>query len=120
MKCPHCKKEIDYVLVLSQCCQRGRLESEDGKFYISEYNRLDVLDTQAIECPVCNVPLMHIVGQGVPLASGEGTHVDLTSSGYDWTCPACQHLNTVSEAPATWAVQCAQCDIKFLVNEVHH
>jgi hypothetical protein len=120
MICPHCKKDIDYVLVFSRCCQHGTLEQEDGDFFISEWNRLDVIETEAIQCPECNEPLMHLVGEGGPLEDGEGTHVDLLSSGYEWTCPACQHLNTVSAASTAETVHCSECKIGFTVNAMHH
>jgi len=114
MMCPHCKRALTYVDVLSQCYQRGLLEEKDGQYYITEYNRLDILDTDAIRCPHCQGPLMHLVGEDAT------THVDLLSSGYEWTCPACKHLNTVSAASTTESVRCAECKIGFTVNTIHH
>ena len=92
------------------------LDEEKGRFFISDWDKLDVPDTQAFECPLCNGPLMHLVGEGGPLEDGEGTHVGLVAAGYEWTCPACRKLNTTSAAPTTGTVTCTQCNIEFAVN----
>jgi len=50
MKCQKCKKEIEFVWVISRCQQKGWLK--DNK--IDEYDSVDeILDTIIIECPEC-------------------------------------------------------------------
>ena len=50
MKCPKCKKEIEYVNVISKCWQKAQLENNK----IIDYGSVqEVLDVQFIECPEC-------------------------------------------------------------------
>jgi len=57
MKCPECGKELKFVHVYSQCCQRGRLKGDT----IVEYDDTEALDTQDIECPHCLASLAGVV-----------------------------------------------------------
>ena len=50
MECPKCKKEIEYVNVISNCWQKAELKGNK----IIKYGSVQaVLDTQFIECPEC-------------------------------------------------------------------
>ena len=60
MKCPKCKKEIDYVNVYSECVQHGELEGNN----IKEYGAVDeILETLDIECPECTASIKDVVGE---------------------------------------------------------
>lgn len=50
MNCPHCKKHIDYVVVVSECWQKGWIK--DKKIY--DYGSVESIEeTIAFECPEC-------------------------------------------------------------------
>lgn len=53
-KCPKCKKEIEYVNVVSNCWQKVQLE---GNKLIDYGSVQEVLDTQFIECPKCQAKI---------------------------------------------------------------
>jgi len=44
--------------------------------------------------------------------------VELIASGYEWTCPACDHFNKVVETSET--VTCNKCGKEFEVADYHH
>ena len=44
--------------------------------------------------------------------------VELIASGYEWTCPNCDHLNREIEIPKS--VICASCNTKFTVWTADH
>ena len=46
------------------------------------------------------------------------TQVEVIASGYEWTCPNCEHFN--SEIEVTETVTCSDCGEVFEVNEYHH
>ncbi len=51
MKCPHCKKEILIVTVISECWQKADV-NENGR--IVEYGSVEeVLETVKVECRNC-------------------------------------------------------------------
>ena len=50
LKCPQCKKELDWVRVYSECYQRGELRGNE----IVDYGSIDeITETVGIECPEC-------------------------------------------------------------------
>lgn len=44
--------------------------------------------------------------------------VDMIASGYEWTCPVCDHLN--SEFEILEKVTCVECGETYEVNSVEH
>lgn len=50
MKCPKCKKEINQVVVTSECWQYGELEGNKIKDYGSVEEILNTID---VDCPEC-------------------------------------------------------------------
>lgn len=44
--------------------------------------------------------------------------VSLVASGYEWTCPDCDHFNT--EIEVTERVKCGGCGKSFEVEDYHH
>ena len=51
MKCPECKKELEYVHLYSQAFQKPTIDKE-GR--IIEYGCVEeLLETMSIECPFC-------------------------------------------------------------------
>jgi hypothetical protein len=53
MKCPKCSKEIDSVVVVSECWQWGYFEEGTNK--IAEYGSVEeVIDTKRMNCPECH------------------------------------------------------------------
>jgi hypothetical protein len=58
MKCPKCKKEINEVCVYSQCFQYATLKDKQ----IVEYGAVEeILNTERIECPLCQADLTNLV-----------------------------------------------------------
>lgn len=52
MKCPKCNKEIDKVVVVSECWQYGRLKDDSNE--IIDYGSVESIDiTLHIDCPEC-------------------------------------------------------------------
>lgn len=63
LNCPHCREELDHVIVNSKCFQSGFLAKDDqtGIVYIDLYVDATVGETIDIVCPECfnvleNVP----------------------------------------------------------------
>jgi hypothetical protein len=50
MKCPKCKEEISWVVVVSQCIQHGELEGNKIKSYGTVE---EIEDTIEIDCSMC-------------------------------------------------------------------
>jgi len=50
MICPKCNEEIEHVIVISECSQRGTLEGNR----VVEYDELTAGATRWIECPKCS------------------------------------------------------------------
>lgn len=48
--------------------------------------------------------------------------VDLIASGYEWTCPLCEHLNKLPAIPDDSLVECRNpgCAYVFNVGSIHH
>jgi hypothetical protein len=62
MKCPKCGKDIERVIVVSQCWQYGQLAENSNK--IVEYGSVEnITDTILIECPECSQDIMKEVEQ---------------------------------------------------------
>ena len=55
MKCPKCKKELEYVNVLSRCWQKGYLKETKDDFIgeIDDYVFMEITETTDLECPEC-------------------------------------------------------------------
>jgi hypothetical protein len=53
MKCPDCQKEIEMVVILSNCTEEGFVR--DGK--ITGRRNLTIVETRAIECSECGCEL---------------------------------------------------------------
>lgn len=58
MRCPFCNKEIERVIVYSECYQYGYLS---GKAIIDYGSVQEVLETIDIECPECGNSLKGLV-----------------------------------------------------------
>lgn len=50
--------------------------------------------------------------------SDETQSVELIASGYEWTCPRCDHLNT--EIASSETVTCVKCGSSFNVDYTYH
>lgn len=46
--------------------------------------------------------------------------VEIIASGYEWTCPNCEHFNHEIEVPKDEHVTCPSCHHTFEVSEYHH
>lgn len=58
-RCPLCSAELEYVLVYSECRQRGEIDDEG---IVSEYSGVEeVFETTAINCPECGSDLQPYV-----------------------------------------------------------
>jgi len=60
MKCPKCKKKIEWVRVYGECWQRGELKksSNEIEYYDSVEEITEITD---IECPECNASIIDFV-----------------------------------------------------------
>ena len=61
MKCPHCRSQISYVVIKSNCQQMVGLVM--GNVAIECLDEIEVIETTDIECPACEGSLMGDVSQ---------------------------------------------------------
>ena len=59
MKCPKCKKEINWVYVFKEFKSRGHLEGNK----IVNYNLQEPINTIAIECPECGEDISAVIDE---------------------------------------------------------
>ena len=60
MKCPKCKKEIEYVNVISTCWQKAELKGNE----IVDYGEVkDIEKLLFIECPECQAKITKYIIQ---------------------------------------------------------
>ena len=46
--------------------------------------------------------------------------VELITSGYEWSCPHCNHFNKVSGIPRTETITCSECEKECKIADFHH
>ena len=59
MKCPKCDVLLDYVIVTSDCWQRGYLKGDSNR--VGDYNSPVVETTQSVTCPECCADITEFV-----------------------------------------------------------
>lgn len=58
MKCDACKNELEYVVVVSECWQKGDLNGNK----IVDYSHIEeIMETIRIECPFCGNELKNVI-----------------------------------------------------------
>lgn len=58
MLCPHCKVEIEFVRVYSECYQNAELEGNK----IADYGAVEeITETIDIECPYCGHDIRELI-----------------------------------------------------------
>ncbi len=96
------------------CCERVtaqydqaliKLDYDPAEFYRKTYAELDELHQDSND-------------DDEEEADDDPGRVDLIASGYEWTCPRCEHFN--HEIEITYSVQCENCGREWETNDAHH